>query len=333
MWFKKSIYFLFATLILASCIERKSPDSTGLGSEIIVVCDKPHWEGMIGDSIRAALTQPFQGLPEAEPEFTLIFMPKQNFDKFSVTNCNVLIVDIQSETKKRRVETLVNEWSQPQQVVKIRANSDTAFIKLFAKHREAIRLLFKQNEHTWFSAQNALSRNSEVEKFLTAELGVRMVVSNHFSMVKKTSDFVWLHSDTTLKSIGLLIYCYPYKDSAQMNSVAVLDSRDRYTKRYISGGLEGSYMATEYEVFKPVSRKMLFKNMLAIETRGMWKTIGGSRSGPFINYTVVDAPRQRIIVFDGYVYYPNKPKRDYILQLESIIWGAEYGEPEETKRK
>jgi len=327
MWFKKSVYFLLATLILVSCGERKSPDSKGLGSEIMVVCDKPQWDGVVGDSIRAALMQFVKGLPEAESEFTLIFMPKHNSDKFLLTNCNVLIVDIQAENKKNRVETLVNVWSHPQQVVKIKANSDTAFLNLFAKHREAIRLLFKQNEHKRFTTQNALSRNSEAEKLLADEFGIRMVVPKEFKLVTKTPDFVLLRSDTTLKSLGLLIYTYPYTDSAQMNPASVLASRNKYTQTNISGSPEGFFMAADQETYPPVSTKILFKNMLAIETRGMWKTIGDFRNGPFVNYTVVDAPRQRIIVFDGYIYYPDKPKRDYLLQLESIIWGAEFGKP------
>ena len=118
-----------------------------------------------------------------------------------------------------------------------------------------------------------------------------------------------------------------------MNPAAVLAARDRYARLYIPGPLEGSYMATEHDVYPPVSRKILFKNMFAIETRGLWKTVGDFMGGPFINYTIVDAPRQRIIAFDGYVYYPNKSKRNYVRQLESIIWGAEFGEPEKMKNE
>jgi hypothetical protein len=326
MWFKKSVYFLLATLILASCGERKSPDSTGLASEIMVVCDKPQWDGVVGDSIRAALMQSVKGLREAEPEFTLIFIPRQDFSKFLVTNCNVLIIDIQAENKKCSVETLTNVWSHPQQVIKIKANSDTAFIAIFAKHRESIRALFEQNEKARFGVQNAKARNTVVEKLLEDEFGISMVVSKEFKLVKKTPDFVWLRSDTTLKSLGLLIYTYPFTDSAQMNPAAVLASRDQYAKRYITGPLKGSCMAVDGDAYPPFSLKILFKNMLAIETRGLWKTVGDFKSGPFVNYTVVDAPRQRIIAFDGYVYYPDKSKRDIMLQLEYIIRGAEFGE-------
>jgi hypothetical protein len=327
MWIKKPVYFLFATLILASCIKSKSPDSTGPGSEIIVVCDKPHWEGMVGDSIRAALTQAVRGLPDAEPEFTLIFKPQINSNNFLLTNCNVLIVDIQAENLKSRVETLLNVWAHPQQVIKIKASSDTAFVSLFAKHREAIRTLFKQNEHKRFTAQNELRRNTEAEKLLADEFGISMVVSKEFTLVKKTPDFLLFRSDTTLKSLGLLIYTYPFTDSAQMNPAAVLASRDQFTKRYILDSAEVSYMVVDDETYPPVSIKILFKNMLAYETRGLWKTFGDFRSGPFVNYTIVDAPRQRIIVFDGFVYSSDKSKRDNMLQLEYIIRGAGFGEP------
>jgi hypothetical protein len=240
----------------------------------------------------------------------------------------VLIVDIEAGNTKSKVETLRNVWSHPQRVVKIKAASDTAFINLFAKHSEAIKELFNQNERARFSAQNALNRNFAAEKLLSDQFGIKMVISKDFYQAKKMSDFVWLRSETTANSLGIMIYTYPYKDTAQMNPAAVLAARDKYTKLYVPGPLEGSYMAVEREFYPAVSRKILFKNMFAVETRGLWKTVGDFMGGPFVNYTIVDAPRKRIIVFDGYVYYPNKSKRNYVRQLESIMWGAEFGSRE-----
>lgn len=333
MWIKKSVFFLFATFILASCGESKSKsaNSTGRGSEIIVVCSKQKWNSPVGDTIRGALMQSMPGLPEAEPEFTLINIPEKDFSKFLQSHRNVLVVDIKAGNKKSKVETLTNVWSHPQRVIKVIAGSDTAFFNLFAKHSEAIKELFNQNERARFSALNALSPNPEAEKLLGDDFGIEMVISKEFYQAKKTSDFVWLRSEATTMSLGLMIYTYPYKDTAQVNPTAVLASRDRYTRLYVPGPLESSYMATEREAYVPVSRKILFKNMFAIETRGLWKTEGDFMGGPFVNYTIVDAPRQRIIVFDGYVYYPNNSKRNYIRQLESIIWGAEFGEPGKKK--
>jgi len=334
MWFKKSIYFLFVTLILASCSESKSkgPNSTGRGSEIIVVCSKPAWKSAVGDSIRALLMQDMPGLPEAEPEYTLINVSEKDFSTFLQTHRNVLVIDIKASNRKSKVETLRNVWAHPQRVIKVKAGSDTAFFNLFAKHSEAIKELFNQNERARFRELNSLSRNYAVEKILAEDFGINMVISKDFYLAKKMTDFVWLRSEATTMSLGLMIYTYPYKDTAQMNPAAILAARDRYTKLYVPGPLEGSYMTTEREFYQPVSRKILFKNMFAIETRGLWKTFGDFMGGPFVNYAIVDAPRQRIIVFDGYVYYPNKSKRNYVRQLESIIWGAELGEPGKVRK-
>lgn len=333
MWIKKSVYILFATLILSSCggSKSKSPNSTGRGSEIIVVCSKQIWNSPVGDTIRGALMQSMPGLPEVEPEYTLINIPEKDFSQFLQSHRNVLLVDIKAGNKRSLVETLSNVWSHPQRVIKVKASSDTAFINIFAKHCEAIKELFNQNERTRFSAQNSLSRNFVAEKLLWDDFGIKMVISKDFYLAKKTADFIWLRSEATTMSLGLMIYTYPYTDTAQMNPAAILAARNRYTRLYIPGPLEGSYMATEQEFNPPVARKIIFKNMFAVETRGLWKTVGDFMGGPFINYTVVDAPRQRIIVFDGYVYYPNKSKRNFIRQLESIIWGAEFGEPAKSK--
>lgn len=335
MWFKKSIYLLFAAITLSSCNQSTSkvPNSTGRSSEIIVVSSQGKWTGPIGDSVRTALTKSMEGLPAAEPEFTLIFIPEKDFGKLLQTHRNILIIDIKAKNEKSKVETLKNVWSHPQRVVKINAASDTAFFNLFAKHREAIRELFNQNERARFSAQNALSRNLEVEKLLSDEFGVDMIISKDFYKAKKMSDFLWLRYETTSMSMGLMIYTYPYKDTAQLSPKAVLAARDRYTKLYIPGSIEGSYMTTEQENYMPVSRQILFKNLYAVETRGLWRTEGDFMGGPFINYTIVDAPRQRIVVFDGYVYNPNKPKRNFVRQLEAMIWGAEFGNPVKAKTK
>ena len=335
MWFKKSVYFLFATLFLVSCSDNKSkgPNSTGRGSEIIVVCSKQTWSGPVGDTICGALSKYMQGLPEAEPEYTLINIPGKDFSKFLQSHRNVLIIDIKAEIKKSRVETIRNEWAHPQRVIKVLAGSDTAFFNLFAKNSEAIKELFNQNERARFSAQSALSRNFAVEELIFNQFGIKMIIPKDFYQAKKMSDFVWLRSEATTMSLGLMIYTYPYKDTAQMSPAAVLTARDRYTRLYVPGPLEGSYMTTERDVYPPISSKILFKNRYALETRGLWKTAGDFMGGPFVNYTIVDTARQRIIVFDGYVYYPNKSKRNYVRQLESIIWGAEFGEPGNVEKK
>jgi hypothetical protein len=300
------------------------PNSTGKGSEILVVCDKVQWDGTIGNTIKGAFTQDMDGLPESEAEYSLINVPYSSFSNFLRTHRNVLILDLKPENGKSRIETQKNTWSHPQRVIKLIASNDTAFLRLFEKYKLSIKELFNQNERARFSAENALRRNLEVESALEKDFGIKMIVSADFYQAKKKEDFMWLRKETKEMSLGLLIYAYPYKDTTQMRMGNILAKRNEYTRDNIPGPAEGSYMVVAEQVIIPVSRKVSFNGNFAIETRGLWETHGDFMGGPFINYAVVDTVNQRVVVFDGYVYYPNKSKRNFIRQLESIIWGATF---------
>jgi len=323
-------YFFIALLIFTTIFtgcDRKTgndPNSTGKGSEILVVCDKVLWDGSVGNEIRQALTKEMEGLPESEPEYTLINVPFASFSRFLQTHRNVLIVEINPSNGKGGIESQKNTWSRPQRVIKVLAGSDTAFMRVFTQYKPAIRELFNQNERARFAAQNALSRNLKAEEALLKELGIRMVISSDFYLAKKKSDFFWLRKETNEMSLGLLVYTYPYTDTSQLSASGILLKRNEITSANIPGPSDGSYMVVADEVIKPVSSKVNFRGSYAVETRGLWETHGDFMGGPFINYTVIDTLNNRILGFDGYVYYPNKGKRNYIRQLESLIWDAEW---------
>lgn len=326
----RNIFFLFLFLLfLTSCggDSGSKSDSTGRGSEIIVVSTKAIWDGAIGDTLRANLMQAMEGLPEAEPLFTLIFIPETNFSKYLEKHRNILFIDVNTAYEKSKVETLKDTWAQPQRLIKIKANSDTACIQLLIKHGAAIRELYNQSERARYSSISKANRNTDVEKSLSDDFGIKMILSKDFYKAKQTDDFIWLRAETNANSLGMLIYTVPYKDSSQISRTAILDLRDQITKKHIPGPADGSFMALEREVIPPVTQRILFKDLFAIETRGLWRTQGDFMGGPFINYTIVDAPRQRLVVFDGYVYYPNKSKRNNMRQLESIIWSAQFKNP------
>jgi len=326
---KYSWILILVASLLSSCKNEtgSGPNSTGKGSEILVVCDKVQWDGLIGNTIRKALTGDMEGLPESEPEYTLINVPYNSFSQFLRSHRNVLIVEVTPGLKNPGIETQQNTWSHPQRVIKITAGSDTAFMTVFRKYQASIKELYNRNERARFGAQNALSRNIKVEAMLEKDFGIKMIISSDFYLAKKASDFVWLRKETNEMSLGLIIYTYPYTDTNQMKPSFIQLKRNEYTRANIPGPADGSYMIVADEVLKPVTTKVKFNGYYATETRGLWETHGDFMGGPFVNYCVVDTTRQRIVAFDGYVYYPNKSKRNYIRQMESIIWGASFTKP------
>jgi len=66
--------------------------------------------------------------------------------------------------------------------------------------------------------------------------------------------------------------------------------------------------------------------MFAVETRGLWEVNGNFMGGPFINYTLVNEKTNKVVTLDGYVYAPNAPKRDLLLQVETIIHSLEFSD-------
>ena len=329
MWFRNLIFILAAGLIVTSCGDKsKGPSSSGKGSEILVVCSKSVWTGPAGDSIRKALIHNMEGLPETEPEFTLLNIQDNDFSKSLHSNRNILLIDIKNENAESKIETLKDEWSQPQRVFKISAGSDTAFFAIFRKHADAIRELYNQNERAWFCSQNEADPNTVTERTLSGEFGIQMAVSRAFQIESKRKDYLCLRSVTANGNLTLVIYTCSFKDSSQLNPASVLQLHRQLTANCIAGKQSGFKTSLEGDSLRRISQVILFKGMYALETRGFCRQEGDTLAASFLNYTIVDAPRQRIIVFDGLVDFAGKPQRNGIRQLESIIWKANFIAPD-----
>jgi hypothetical protein len=94
---------------------------------------------------------------------------------------------------------------------------------------------------------------------------------------------------------------------------------------HIPGPSEGSFMTTDKEFVPPItSRTQNFVTDFAVETRGMWNLIGDYMAGPFLSYTFVNPKNNQLITVEGYVYAPNKDKRDHLRQLEALIYSIEF---------
>lgn len=322
--------FLLLIFLVSGCTNVNSDgkaNATGKSSEILVVCEKNQWEGSIGKAIRDVFGAEMEGLPESEPRFAMVNVPYGSFTKFLEPHRNVLIVDVNPANGKTQANARQNVWSRPQRVIEIKAQSDTAFINYFKRYGEAIAELYEQNERACYHVANSLKRNMKAEAEIARTLGLDMLIPSEFYLAKSANGFFWLRKETTEMSLGILVYAYPYKDTSQLSLKQICDMRNKYTSQYIPGPTEGSYMLISDDVIKPVSRHIQFKNRFAVETRGLWYTRGDFMGGPFINISIVDDVKQRIVVLDGFVYRPNKEKRNYIRLLESILWDTELEVP------
>jgi hypothetical protein len=80
------------------------------------------------------------------------------------------------------------------------------------------------------------------------------------------------------------------------------------------------------EEYSPIySNPVDFNGRFAIETRGLWRLENDFMGGPFVNYTFVNEKNNKVVTIDGYVFAPNKPKRDLLIQLEAIAHSIAFG--------
>ena len=326
---KRAVFLISAIITIIffySCEHTKKKvalRSSGKTAELIVVTNnQTQWEENIGDSIRAFYQQEFKILPQPEPIFSLANVPVATFmdSKMFRTHHNVLIVDIKKGTKKVEMEARKDYWASPQRVIKITAPSREAFLEYFEEKKETILSIQMQSERERIYSLFKAFRDITLQEEIHEAYKFTLEMPSGFYIAKKFSNFVWIRKETNNNSQGIMIYSYDYTDTTTFNPTRIISYRDSLTKEFIPGPTESSYMAVSKKYIQPEYKEINFLGMYAVETRGLWKVENDFMGGPFVSYTFVDEKRNRVITLDGYVYAPNAPKRDLMIQLESIFY-------------
>ncbi len=314
---------ILLTLMATACDKKQlgeKPSSSGKTCEILVVANQSLIGGPVGTALKDYFMQEQPGLNQSEPLFTLPFLTLSAFEdaKMFQTYRNIIMINI-NDTCKEKLEIMKDYKSKPQIVFILNAPNNAAFLHLFNEKKEMIKATFDETEririNQAFKSMEEVNTGKQVERIFNFS----MVFPKGFKVSKKTRDFAWIRQESKDYTEAVMIYTYPYEDKKQLNPQHIIALRDSISKQYIPGPTEGSYMTSEKE-FAPVSKEINFNGLYAIEMRGLWKLKGDFMGGPFINYTFVDEKNNRIIMLDGFLYSPKKPKRDLLKQIESIIY-------------
>jgi len=328
---KKTFLLVFnvvlISIFLLSCGSEKSrkPRSTGTTNEMLVVTNtKTMWNGELGEVIRSYFGQEMAGLPQPEPMFDFMNVDAQHFSKLYRKFHNIFIVDIDPSRKETFVETKEDFWSQPQRIIKISAPSEEAFAEKFVEQREAYLRLYNQTEIMRTIRNFEMANDLSISNKLAKNYNLFLAVPGGFNIAKLDTNFVWLRHtvEKVMQDVemGIMIYIHDYTDTASFNHDNIIRLRNKMTFKHIPGPTEGSFMKVADRHVPPVfSIAQDFEVDYAVETRGLWELQNDFMGGAFINYTFVDEKRNRVITLDGYVYYPNQLKRNYVRHIESIL--------------
>jgi len=314
--------FLIPILVFIACkrVNKSKPSSSGKTCEILVVANQEIYKGKIEDTIKAFFMQEQDGLNQPEPLFTIPNIPVSSFENTDMFKAhrNVVLIEL-NDTFKNTFEIFKDLYASPQLIFSFKNKTKDDFLKLFNDKKLLILNAFNELERTRINAAFKAVEQVNVREEITKLFGFSLLAPEGFTIARKSSDFMWIRKEAKDFGQGIIIHTYPYTSLNDLELKRILGKRDSITKTYIPGPTDGSFMTSEKE-FKPISKEINFNGLYAIEIRGLWKVQGDFMGGPFVNYTFVDEKNNRIIMLDGYLYSPRKPKRDLLKQVESILY-------------
>jgi hypothetical protein len=312
---------VFLILILVTCNREKQPllpKVTGKPGEVIVVADPYIWDSEIGKSLNSILTQPFDALPQVEPSFDPIRISSSAFTNIFKSHRNIIIAKISPRNKKPRILVQRDVWAKPQIVINLFGADDSTTVEYLKMSGEKLLNLLDQAEINRTIINYRKNRAKGIDDSLRVKHQVSISVPMGYQVGVDSSDFVWISHELSDITQAILIYQYAYTDTNTFTPEYLINKRNEFTRKYVPGPVIGSFMIVEPSY--PVSFHEYTKdNLYCAELRGLWKLENAFMGGPFINISLLDEKRNRVVTVDAFVYAPSLDKRNYVREVEAIL--------------
>jgi len=320
---RKANFFLalLVFLLVLSCSESSKqtalslPAATGKINTVAVIIDDVLWNGEIGDTLRKKLAAPVDGLQEEEPMFTLNQFSPRIFDATVKTNRTIVVISKSDFSTFKHVE---NQFANPQNVFYISGHSISEICQTIDLHSETLINSIKFYEI--IEQQRMFMNDLLDDRYIRERFGFTIQIPAVYKYAVNKSNFLWLKKDTPSGNSSLVVYPVPADrlEHGKDFVTNLIQFRDSICGYYIKGMADNAKMVTE-ESYAPYVTPTIINHRKAIETRGNWELQQSFMNGPFVNYAIKDAQRNRYIIVEGFVYNPSSTKRDMLFELEAII--------------
>lgn len=334
---KRILTYLFmamAAISLISCSEAKRkqallPNISGKAGEVIVVIDKGQWEGAVGTVLRDSLACECPFLPQSEPLYTLVNVAPNGFTQMFQIHRNIIIVNIKPDVTEPGVVFKNDVWARPQCVIRINAaDSDTA-VKLIKENSSNMTAVLEQAERDRVIANTKKYEELSLAPVVTEMVGGSPHFPSGYKIKKKTEDFIWIEYNPQYVTQGVLIYKYPVVDGEQMMDLDnILENSNRMLMNNVPGMFDNTYM-TISDFARPSIEYKKYKGLDFAEIRGFWEVENDFMGGPFVSHAFYSKDGKEVIVLQGFVYAPKYDKRQYLRQVESVIYSFEWAKNED----
>ena len=323
-----SILFCFAALAaLVSCGNSKNvlPGVSGKAGEVIVVIEKAHWDGELGDALREYLACDCDFLPQPEPLYNLAYVTPAGFTNMFQSHRNIIMVHIDQDVKEDGITFYNNKWARPQCIIMINAKGLDEAVAVVRRDYEKIRARLEQAERDRVVASARLYEAKEIRENVAERFGGSIVLPSGYVIKKINDSFAWIGNDNTYVYKDILVYRYPANGKDDLQPETIIAQRNRILKENVPGMFDGTYMTTS-QVAEPKVSYINYKGHDFAETRGFWEVENDFMGGPFVSHSFYSLDGSEILVFEAFVYAPKYDKRQYMRQTESLLYSFQWAD-------
>lgn len=327
-----------AVLTIASCSEEKRkkallPNISGKAGEVIVVIDKGLWEGSIGTVLRDTLTADCPFLPQREPMYNLVDVAPSGFNNMFQIHRNIIVINVSSSVTEPGVVIRKDVWAAPQCVIYINAADSETATELIKANSEKIVTTLEQAERDRVIANAKKYEERALAPATEEVIGGTPHFPSGYQLKKKTSDFVWITYAPQGTQQSVLAFKYPVVEGEDMMSrTSLTDNINLMLKENVPGMFENTYMTIASGI-TPSVKYLNYKGHAFAEIRGLWDVYNDYMGGPFVAHAFYSQDGKDMIVLLAFVYAPKYDKRQYLRQVESILYSFEWAKNENDATK
>lgn len=304
------------------------PNISGKAGEVIVVIDKNNWEGDLGNELRLLLADDCPWLAQKEPLYSLVNVAPGAFTDMFKVHRNIVFMDINPQVSKEGVSYRTDMWASPQCVIQISSATPEGAVELLKSEGETIVAVIEQAERDRVITNTLLYEERSLAPQVMKIMGGSPHFPSGYKLKKKTDDFIWIADEKQYTNQGVFIYKYPVSESEPFSQENILKHRNAVLKANVPGMFDGTYMTTA-EFIPPTVSYLKYKGRDFAQTRGFWEVYNDFMGGPFVSHSFYSKDGKDIIVLEAFVYAPKYDKRQYLRQVESLLYSFEWAKEKE----
>ncbi len=322
---KKTNILIVAMLLLSitSCNNKSSIGSiksdnfsTGKAAEMILAIDTAYWTATAIADIRSVLHTPQPAINQIEPMFDIIQCSNSDYTASFMRHRNIVQFDYNTQYANNSYDISKNPITNPQILIKIRGNNCDSMLAIFHKNQNEILKVLYDNDLARLQNAHRKLNNPIIEKKIKEKFGLSMTIPDGYFVGREEDDFLWLCFRTPKNDRFVMIYKSPIYE---LNKENIITERNRITKAYIQGAVQGAYPIVANLEGYPLESIIQIRHHSGVELRGLWASVRDKMGGPFYSFTMTSSDKSSCITVDGFVYAPQEDKRNYIREVEAIV--------------